>query len=445
MGNRVAIVKPDGTSVENGGTDMPGDWDYTYYTMDASGNTIAIYQVDASDDILKLKEQNIYGSERLGTKHRTVTMDNSTISTTNFVHRLGDKEYELKNHLGNVLVTVSDMPRPKDDSGSDNVTDAFEPVVLTAQDYTPFGTIMGGSRGLNQGDARFGFQGQENDREIKGNGNSVNFSFRMHDPRLGRFFAVDPITAEYAYNTPYSFSENRLLDAIELEGKEILLVHSIRDMGNGKAKITIITDQNAINNYSSNFQLTYPDGSTFTKNDWGTKALQKAMKGFHKNNETFYKGDKKIATNHAISDTRDKLHPGQQMNDFIYSVIVDVADLVPNDYTYIVKETKGKLWADRGFTGGITDDKGNVIKAPHERTKDEYVRDFKRLGNWTDQENGYLEIFVRDDKKDMIIEAAAEAGIDTNKFIYVDQKSSENVFEMQKVIAEKVVVDPPNP
>jgi RHS repeat-associated protein len=40
---------------------------------------------------------------------------------------------------------------------------------------------------------RYGFQGQEVDKEIKGAGNSVNYKYRMHDPRVGRFFAVDPL------------------------------------------------------------------------------------------------------------------------------------------------------------------------------------------------------------------------------------------------------------
>jgi hypothetical protein len=39
-------------------------------------------------------------------------------------------------------------------------------------------------------DYRYGFQGQEKDDEIKGGkGNSLNYTFRMHDPRVGRFFA----------------------------------------------------------------------------------------------------------------------------------------------------------------------------------------------------------------------------------------------------------------
>ena len=42
----------------------------------------------------------------------------------------------------------------------------------------------------------------------------------MHDPRIGRFFALDPLATEYPYNSPYAFSENRVLDGVELEGLE---------------------------------------------------------------------------------------------------------------------------------------------------------------------------------------------------------------------------------
>jgi hypothetical protein len=70
------------------------------------------------------------------------------------------------------------------------------------------------------GGYRFGFQSQEKDDEVKGEGNSVNYSFRMHDPRLGRFFAVDPLIGKYPFYSSYSFSGNRVIDAIELEGLE---------------------------------------------------------------------------------------------------------------------------------------------------------------------------------------------------------------------------------
>ncbi|MCJ8292757.1 MAG: hypothetical protein HRT58_22415 [Crocinitomicaceae bacterium] len=42
----------------------------------------------------------------------------------------------------------------------------------------------------------------------------------MHDPRIGRFFTTDPLAAKYPHNSPYAFSENRVIDAVELEGLE---------------------------------------------------------------------------------------------------------------------------------------------------------------------------------------------------------------------------------
>jgi RHS repeat-associated protein len=67
---------------------------------------------------------------------------------------------------------------------------------------------------------RYSFQAQEHDDEIKGIGNSINYKYRMHDTRLGRFFAVDPLAAKYPYYSSYQFSGNRVIDMIELEGLE---------------------------------------------------------------------------------------------------------------------------------------------------------------------------------------------------------------------------------
>jgi RHS repeat-associated protein len=87
---------------------------------------------------------------------------------------------------------------------------------------SPFGVELKG-RNLKKNNAknyRFGFQGQEGDDQIKGDGNSVNYSFRMHDPRLGRFFAVDPLASKYPHNSTYAFSENDVICHVELEGLE---------------------------------------------------------------------------------------------------------------------------------------------------------------------------------------------------------------------------------
>jgi hypothetical protein len=58
------------------------------------------------------------------------------------------------------------------------------------------------------------------DDEIKGEGNSINYEYRMHDPRIGRFFAVDPLAPKYPHYSPYQFSGNRPIDCVELEGLE---------------------------------------------------------------------------------------------------------------------------------------------------------------------------------------------------------------------------------
>jgi RHS repeat-associated protein len=39
---------------------------------------------------------------------------------------------------------------------------------------------------------RYGFNGKENDNDVKGEGNQQDYGFRIYDPRLGRFISVDP-------------------------------------------------------------------------------------------------------------------------------------------------------------------------------------------------------------------------------------------------------------
>ena len=93
------------------------------------------------------------------------------------------------------------------------------PAIALTYDYYPFGMLVP-NRNYSSPSYRYGFQGQEKDDEIKGNGNSINYKFRMHDPRVGRFFAVDPLSDKYSWNSSYAFSENRVIDSRELEGLE---------------------------------------------------------------------------------------------------------------------------------------------------------------------------------------------------------------------------------
>jgi hypothetical protein len=81
---------------------------------------------------------------------------------------------------------------------------------------------------------RFGFQGQESENDVSGNkGGHSNYKYRMSDNRLGRFFAVDPLAPKYPWNSPYAFSENRVTNAVELEGLEAkdLITGDVINMG----------------------------------------------------------------------------------------------------------------------------------------------------------------------------------------------------------------------
>ncbi len=124
---------------------------------------------------------------------------------------VGDRRYELTEHRGNVLAVVSDLKNSKGEAS-----------VKEAHNYDPFGMKMD-ERSI-VGDYRFGFQGQESEGADLWGGNNSFFKFRLSHNAIGRFFAVDPLTKDYPHNSPYAFSENRLIDARELEGLELKTV-----------------------------------------------------------------------------------------------------------------------------------------------------------------------------------------------------------------------------
>ncbi len=70
----------------------------------------------------------------------------------------------------------------------------------------------------------FGFNGKENDNEVKGVGNQQDYGFRIYDPRIGKFFSVDPLTKKYPWYTPYQFAGNQPIWAIDLDGLEEFVI-----------------------------------------------------------------------------------------------------------------------------------------------------------------------------------------------------------------------------
>ena len=208
MGNRVAKHVYD------------DDWNLeytTYYILDAQGNQLSVYNHEVSNSTVSfnLRERHIYGSSSLGI--RMDSLDVNSIVTGNTLTELGKKTYSMSNHLGNVLTVVSDIKIPL---STDGITvDSYRVGIRNISDYSPFGVLLA-ERTVEGAFYRNGFQGQERDDEVKGEGNSVNYKYRMHDPRVGRFFTVDPLAMKYPWNSSYAFSENRVIDGVEFEGLE---------------------------------------------------------------------------------------------------------------------------------------------------------------------------------------------------------------------------------
>ena len=50
---------------------------------------------------------------------------------------------------------------------------------------------------------RYGFNGKENDNNVKGEGNQQDYGMRIYDPRVGRFLSIDPLQTKYPELTPY--------------------------------------------------------------------------------------------------------------------------------------------------------------------------------------------------------------------------------------------------
>jgi RHS repeat-associated protein len=134
---------------------------------------------------------------------------------------LGKQIFELSNHLGNVLATITDKKLQV--SLNTTSTAYFEADVQTVQDYYAFGMQMPGRK--LSGGYRYGFNGKENDNEMYGEGNAYNFEARIQDPRLGgRFLSLDPLATKYPGISPYAFCMNNPLIYVDKDGRDAILI-----------------------------------------------------------------------------------------------------------------------------------------------------------------------------------------------------------------------------
>ncbi|QYS85979.1 RHS repeat-associated core domain-containing protein [Flavobacterium oreochromis] len=72
---------------------------------------------------------------------------------------------------------------------------------------------------------RYGFNGKEDDWQIKGEGNSYDFGARFYDSRIGRFLSLDPLQTKFANLSPYIYAANNPVSHIDQDGKYALFIH----------------------------------------------------------------------------------------------------------------------------------------------------------------------------------------------------------------------------
>jgi len=80
-------------------------------------------------------------------------------------------------------------------------------------------------RQINSNSYKYGFNGKENDNEVKGTGNSLDFGARLYDPRLGKWLSIDPYSSSYPDMSPYTGMGNNPIYFIDPTGGFLIDVH----------------------------------------------------------------------------------------------------------------------------------------------------------------------------------------------------------------------------
>jgi RHS repeat-associated protein len=199
--------------------------DTTVYVRDATGNVMSVYIKPAgSNTAVTQTEIDLYGSSRLGMATQHLAPDSIVVLAGGFangtksIFARGEKLFELNNHLGNVLVTISDR-RIQVDGNSDGTVDSYKADIVTANDYYPFGMGMPARSFTATSDYRYGFNGKEKDKNISSL-TAYDYGFRIYNPAIGKFLSLDPLIGDYAMLTPYQFSSNSPIAGIDRDGLE---------------------------------------------------------------------------------------------------------------------------------------------------------------------------------------------------------------------------------
>ncbi len=197
---------------------------------------VAIYKSDFNDcttlnSQINLERWLVYGaSGRIGSqlpprlspisRDFYYSQNVPNIATPNRGSRLlGNKEYELTDHLGNVRVMLSDIKMPADIT-SDRLTVNYTADVLNAANYYPYGEEIPQQtwNAAYELPYLFGYNGMLKDNHISGEGNAYYTLFREYDPTLGRWWSADPKRDSFPTFSPYLAFKGNPIKFVDIFG-----------------------------------------------------------------------------------------------------------------------------------------------------------------------------------------------------------------------------------
>jgi RHS repeat-associated protein len=182
-----------------------------YFVRHESGSIISTYRM--VNDSVYLVEQPIYGARRVGvfSSNNLVFDGTLEIEACDGIHiNSGNFLYEMHNYQNSVLAVITDKPLYSCNDGAHIVSSE----VISATEYYPFGMKIPGMQ--YGGHYSYGHQGQRLMNSSKSD--IYSYGHRIYSPQLGRFFSQDPLRRLFPWNSPYVFSENKVIKYMEHEG-----------------------------------------------------------------------------------------------------------------------------------------------------------------------------------------------------------------------------------
>jgi RHS repeat-associated protein len=278
---------------------------------------------------------------------------------------------KISNHLGNLvfrtrqvaMVTFSDRKRGVESITTPNLTEYYTAELTSSTAYYAFvlKTRLPKSRrflhpvryaaGESQkpemcystGGYRYGFNGKENDDEVYGEGNSLDFGARVYDSRLGRWLSLDPLQVKYPSLSAYNFAGNTPIQAVDPDGKLILFVNGYQGAKDFVYDVitTVGIPAALIRAFCSDDQICPEEISHFDKGNYWDKIDDKFKERIGDQNAVYADG-----SSHMFSSADRRLNAGKEAGlNMLKKIESGDIKLIPGETIKIVAHSQGCAYA----------------------------------------------------------------------------------------------------